>query len=211
MKQYQKMYKGERFNSLTHLLGVVLALIGATLLIVNSINKMDAYKIFAFSVYGLMLVLLYLSSTIYHSVRGPKKEFFRLLDYLSIYLMIAGSYTPLTLITLQGAWGWTLFIIIWILAIIGITQEILIGKKTRKYSLFIYLLMGWLIIVAIKPLINSLPERGIWWLVSGGFAYTLGVFFFILDEKIKHFHGIWHICVLLGSIGQFFCLYFYVV
>lgn len=211
MKQYQKMYKGERFNSLTHLLGVVLALIGATLLIVSSINKMDGYKIFSFSVYGLMLILLYLSSTIYHSVRGPKKEFFRLLDYLSIYLMIAGSYTPLTLITLQGVWGWTLFIIIWVLAIIGITQEILIGKKTRKYSLFIYLLMGWLIIVAMKPLINSLPERGLWWLVSGGFAYTLGVLFFVLDEKVKHFHGIWHICVLLGSIGQFFCLYFYVV
>jgi hemolysin III len=138
------------------------------------------------------------------------KDLFRQLDYVSIYLMIAGSYTPITLITLQGALGWTLFGIIWGLAVIGIIQEILLGKKTRKFSIFIYLLMGWLILIAIKPLVNSMPAGGLWWLVAGGLSYTLGVGFFLNDEKVRHFHGIWHLFVLAGSICQFISLYVYV-
>lgn len=204
------MYKGERFNSYTHLFGVLLACFGVTLLLSLAIDKNDTLKIVGFSVYGCMLVALYLISTIYHSTKGKLKDIFRQLDYLSIYLMIAGSYTPFTLITLKGIWGWTLFGIIWSLAVIGILQEILVGKKTRRYSIIIYLLMGWLIVVAIKPLINSLPSEGLWWLVAGGLSYTFGVGFFLFDEKIKHFHGLWHLCVLGGSISQFICLYYYV-
>lgn len=204
------MYVGERLNSYTHLLGVILACVGASLIMAIAIEKSDAVKIVAFGIYGIMQIALYSVSTIYHSTRGEKKDFFRLLDYLSIYLMIAGSYTPITLLVLPGSWGWTLFGIVWALAIIGIAQELWIGKRTRKFSIMIYLLMGWLVMVAIKPLINSLPLPGLIWIVSGGLAYTLGVVFFLLDEKIKHFHGIWHICVMLGGFCQFICLYKYV-
>ncbi len=205
------MYKGERFNSISHLIGVVLACIGVSLLIPGAIRSGDQYKVIAFTIYGVILIGLYLVSTIYHSVQGPKKDFFRQLDYLSIYVMIAGTYTPFTLITLRGAWGWSLFVIIWSLALIGIFQEILIGKKTRRYSLIIYLLMGWLIVIAIKPLVETLQPAGVWWLVAGGLAYTFGVIFFVLDEKIRHFHGVWHLFVMAGSICQFICLYLYVV
>ncbi len=204
------MYKGERFNSFTHLIGAVLAFIGASLLISQAIQKNDLIKIIGFSVYGAMLIFLYMTSTIYHSVKGPRKNFFRQMDYISIYLMIAGTYTPFTLITLRGVWGWSLFTIIWTLALLGIAQEVILGKKTRRYSLIIYLLMGWLIAVAIKPLMDSLSTPGFWWLAVGGFAYTFGVIFFVFDEKVKHFHGIWHLFVLAGSICQFLCLFLFV-
>ncbi|MCC2677676.1 MAG: channel protein hemolysin family [Pseudobdellovibrio sp.] len=210
MKQYQKMYEGERFNSYTHLIGVILACVAASLLLAIAIEKSDAIRIIGFSIYGAIQIALYSVSTIYHSTRGEKKKFFQLLDYLSIYLMIAGSYTPFTLLVLPGGWGWTLFGAVWALALIGIAQELWIGKRTRRYSLIIYMIMGWLVLVALKPLINSLPLPGFIWLVSGGLAYTLGVGFFLLDEKIKHFHGIWHICVMLGSFCQFICLYKFV-
>ncbi len=205
------MYKGEKFNSITHLIGVISAIIGVSLLIVMAVEKSDVWKIVGFSIYGATLILLYSISTIYHSAPlGKFKNIFRQLDYISIYLLIAGSYTPFALITLRGAWGWTLFGIIWFLAVIGIMQEILIGKKTRRYSLILYVVMGWLIVIAIKPLIASLSPAGMWWLSAGGFAYTFGVIFFLLDEKYKHFHGIWHIFVMAGSFCQFICLYNYV-
>ena len=211
MKQYLKlMYKGEKFNSISHLIGALLACAGVSFLLASAIDKSDLFKIVAFSIYGAMMVALYAISTIYHSSKGELKNFFRQMDYISIYLMIAGSYTPITLIILKGAWGWTLFGIIWLLAVIGIVQEILLGKKTRKYSIFIYLLMGWLVLIAIKPLIESLPTGGLLWLVAGGLFYTFGVGFFLLDEKYKHFHGYWHLCVLAGSICQFICMYLFV-
>lgn len=205
------MYKGEKFNSYSHLFGTILAFIGASFLVSIAIEKQDLFKIVAFSVYSLMLVFLYTISTIYHSVPvGKLKDFFRQLDYISIYLMIAGSYTPFTLITLKGPWGWSIFGVIWGLALIGITQEILIGKRTRRYSLLIYLLMGWLIVLAINPLLASLAPAGVKWLVAGGIAYTVGVIFFVFDEKVRHFHGIWHLFVLAGSICQFLCLFLFV-
>ena len=204
------MYKGEKFNSISHLIGAILAFIGMTYLISIAINKNDALKIVGFSVYGVMTIFLYSTSAIYHGTKGKWKDFLRQMDYISIYLMIAGSYTPFTLITLNGTWGWSLFSIIWALAVVGIAQEVLIGKKTRRYSLIIYLLMGWLIVVAIKPLLASLTHAGFMWLAAGGFAYTFGVIFYVLDEKIRHFHGIWHLFVLTGSICQFFCLILYV-
>lgn len=204
------MYKGERFNSISHLFGIVLACIGASALITEAINKGDTWRIVGFSIYGAMLILLYSVSTIYHSTKGRLKNFFRQLDYISIYLMIAGSYTPFTLITLRGVWGWSLFGAVWGLALIGIIQEIILGKKTRKYSLIIYPLMGWIIVIAINPLLESLSRAGFWWLAAGGLSYTFGIVFFLLDEKVKHFHGVWHLCVLAGSICQFICLFQYV-
>ncbi len=204
------MYRGERFNSISHLIGVILACIGVSFLIGVAVEKGESVKIIAFSVYGAVLIALFAVSTIYHSTQGKIKDFFRQLDYISIYLMIAGSYTPFSLLTLKGAWGWSIFGVIWGLALIGITQEVLIGKKTRRYSLMIYLLMGWLIVLAINPLIESLHPVGLAWLVAGGLSYTFGVIFFVLDEKFKHFHGIWHLFVLAGSICQFLCLFLYV-
>lgn len=205
------MYKGERFNSISHLVGSILAIIGVTALLTVAINKGDTWRIIGFGVYGLMLLLLYSVSTIYHSTpEGRLKDIFRQLDYISIYLMIAGTYTPFTLITLRGPWGWSLFAAVWGLALIGIAQEILIGKRTRKYSLMIYPLMGWLIVIAIKPLLEQLNPAGVWWLTAGGLSYTFGIIFFLLDEKYRHFHGIWHLCVLAGSICQFVCLFVYV-
>jgi len=205
------MYKGEKFNSYSHLVGAILAVIGASILVSIAIEKQDAFKIVSFSVYGIVLVFLYLTSTIYHSVPvGKLKNFFRQMDYISIYLMIAGSYTPFALLTLKGAWGWVIFGLAWGLALIGITQEVLIGKRTRRYSLIIYLLMGWLILIAVKPLLASLAPMGVAWLASGGIAYTVGVIFFVLDEKVRHFHGVWHLFVLAGSICQFLCLFLFV-
>lgn len=205
------MYKGEKFNSYSHLTGAILAFIGASFLMSVAIDKQDSLKIVAFSVYSLVLVFLFSISTIYHSFPvGKWKNVFRQLDYISIYLMIAGSYTPFALITLSGVWGWSIFGVIWALAIFGIIQEVTIGKRTRKFSLIIYLLMGWLIVVAIKPLVASLHPTGLIWMVSGGLAYTFGVIFFVLDEKFRHFHGIWHLFVLAGSICQFLCLFLFV-
>jgi len=205
------MYKGEKFNSLTHLTGVIASVVGISLLVAVAIEKNDNWKVISFSIYGFTLISLYTISTIYHSARaGRLKNIFRQLDYMSIYLLIAGSYTPFTLVTLRGGWGWSLFGTIWTLALIGIFQEILIGKKTRRYSLILYVVMGWLIVIAINPLMASLSTTGMWWLSAGGFSYTFGVIFFLLDEKYKHFHGIWHIFVMIGSFCQFFCLYNYV-
>lgn len=204
------MYKGEKFNSISHLVGVVLALIGATVLVTISIMKGDAWKVVGFSIYGVAMITLYTVSTLYHSVREPLKSFFQRLDHLSIYLMIAGSYTPITLLILQGAWRWSIFGTIWGLAILGIAQEVLLGKKTRKLSLLIYILMGWLIVVAVQPMIELLPHSGLLWLASGGVLYTGGVIFYVIDDRMKHAHGIWHLFVLGGSIAQYICLLVYV-
>jgi len=206
------MYHGERFNSISHLVGAAFAVAATSILVTLAVIKGDIWKIVGFGVYGGMMVFLYLTSTLYHSLKqGPVKEFFRQLDYLSIYLMIAGTYTPFTLITLNGIWGWTILGVIWGLAFLGILQEILIGKKTRALSLVIYTLMGWLIVVATNPMFEKLPTEAIYWLFAGGLFYTLGIFVFIVDEKIKHGHGIWHLFVLAGTVCHFACLIGYVV
>ncbi|KAF0812269.1 hypothetical protein IGB42_03259 [Andreprevotia sp. IGB-42] len=204
------MYRGERLNTLTHLIGSVLALVGLVLLIVYASMHGGALRIVSVTVYGTTLFLLYLTSTLYHWLRGRGKAVFQRLDHCAIYLLIAGSYTPFALVTLHGAWGWTLFGVNWALAVIGIVQEILIGKKTRFFSLAIYVIMGWLILFAMQPLIAALPPAGLWWLASGGLIYTVGIIFFIFDEKIPHGHGIWHLFVLGGSIAQFISIFRYV-
>jgi channel protein, hemolysin III family len=171
----------------------------------------DIWKTVGASVYGGTLVLLYLVSTLYHSFQGRAKDIFRKLDHMAIYLLIAGTYTPFTLITLHGPWGWWLFGINWGLAVVGIIFELTLAHKTRIPSLITYVVMGWLIVVAMKPLTASLAPRGIMWLAGGGIIYTLGIGFFLFDEKVKHFHGIWHLFVLGGSICQYFCILFYLI
>ncbi|MDO4906359.1 hemolysin III family protein [Neisseria sp.] len=208
------MYAGEKFNAYSHLAGAVLAVAGLVLLLVKAAGTLDVYKIISAAAYGACLIVLYAGSTVYHSVPQPKvKAVLQKVDHCAIYLLIAGSYTPFTLVSLHGAWGWSLFGVSWGLAVFGIAQELTIGRKSEKrlLSMILYVLMGWLVLVAIYPLAKSLPPEGLFWLVLGGLLYSAGIYWFVNDEKIKHGHGIWHLFVLGGSLAQFVCVYFYVI
>ena len=204
------MHYGERFNSITHTVGAAMAAIGSPLLILLAARSGDPWKIVSFSIYGATLLILYLSSTLYHSVRGSAKDVFRTLDYCAIYLLIAGTYTPFTLVTLRGPWGWSLFGLVWGLALAGIIQEIRFAKGARILSLVIYLIMGWLGIIAVKPLLAALTGGGFAWLAAGGFFYTVGIAFYVTDHKLRHGHGVWHLFVLAGSVCHYGAILFYV-
>ena len=205
------MDRGERFNSLSHLVGTGLAASGSVVLITLAARLGDPWKIVSFSIYGAMLVLLYLFSTLYHSVRGRAKQVLRKFDHCSIYLLIAGSYTPFALVSLRGAWGWSLLGTVWSLALLGIAQEIWLAKGgARGVSLAIYVLMGWLALVAVSPLWLALTPAGFCWLVAGGCCYTVGMLFYATDHKLRHGHGVWHLFVLGGSACHFFTVLFYV-
>jgi len=205
------MYHGERFNSITHLVGAALALAGLVVLVVFASLKGDVWKIVSFSIYGTSLFLLYALSTLYHSLRGRAKRIFMKLDHVAIYLLIAGTYSPLTLVTLRGAWGWSLFGIIWGLAVSGIVVDSLHKQGSRRIQMAIYLLMGWLIVVALYPLIQIMPTGGLVLLVLGGLFYTGGMVFYALDDRITHAHGIWHLFVLGGSISHYLIMLLYVL
>jgi hemolysin III len=204
------MYRGERFNSLSHLAGMVLAAIGASMLIVLAARAGDPWKIAGVSIYGSALFLLYAVSTLYHSVKGRAKPILRKLDHCAIYLLIAGTYTPFALVTLRGAWGWTLFGLAWGLAVLGIAQEFILGKGTRIVSLVIYAVMGWMGLIAVHPLAQGLGTAGLTWLLTGGVLYTGGIVFYALDERVRHFHGVWHLFVLAGSVSHFIAIALYV-
>jgi len=191
-------------------MGALLAAVGATALIVIATRAGDLWKIVSFSIYGTLLFALYALSTLYHSTRGKVKGVFRKLDYCSIYLMIAGTYTPFALVSLRGAWGWSLLGVVWGLAIIGIAQEAWLGKGARIPSLVIYGVMGWVCVIAIDPLITALTPAGFAWLVAGGVLYTAGIVFYALDETLRHGHGIWHLFVLAGSISHYLTVLLYV-
>lgn len=204
------MYYGERFNTYTHLAGTLLALSGAAVLVVLGALSGDVWKIVSFSIYGATLVLMYGLSTLYHGTRGRAKNVFRMLDYNAIYLLIAGSYTPFVLVTLRGPWGWSLFGVVWGLAAAGIMQEFLLGKRTRVMSLVIYVLMGWAALVAVIPLVAALSWAGFAWVAAGGVVYTVGIIFYLYDERFTHWHGIWHLFVLAGSAIHYFAILLYV-
>jgi hemolysin III len=205
------MYHGERFNSLSHLVGAGLALAGAIVLVTLAARLGDPWKIVSFSIYGAMLVALYVFSTIYHSVRGRAKEVMRKFDHCAIYLLIAGTYTPFALVSLRGTWGWWLLGIVWSLALFGIVQELWLGKRTRVLSLILYVLMGWLALVAVVPLWQALTPSGFAWLLAGGALYTGGLVFYATDHKLRHGHGMWHLCVVSGSGCHFYTILHYVV
>ncbi|MDR3100928.1 MAG: hemolysin III family protein [Paraburkholderia sp.] len=204
------MYRGERFNSLSHLVGAMLASAATGALVTSSVLCFDRWKVLSSVVYGATLILLYVASTLYHSLRGTAKAVCRTLDHCAIYLLIAGTYTPFALVTLRGPWGWTLLGVNWSLAIVGVVQEVWIGERTRALSMPIYILMGWLMLVAIDPLTATLPAAGVWWLAIGGALYMSGVGFYLFDGRVRHFHGIWHLFVLAGSACQFFSIFGYV-
>ncbi|AZZ46099.1 hemolysin III [Pseudomonas sp. Choline-3u-10] len=205
------MYHGEKFNAWTHLTGGVLALIGTVWLLVLAAMDGDLTKIVSVAIYGFTLVLLYSTSTLYHSVRGRAKAVMQKLDHLSIYLLIAGSYTPFCLVTLRGSWGWWLFGIVWSLAVIGMLQEIKPRSEARVLSIVIYAVMGWIVLVAVKPLLAALGTAGFSWLVAGGVLYTVGIVFFAYDQRFRHWHGIWHLFVIGGSLLHFVAILRYVV
>jgi hemolysin III len=205
------MHFGERFNSVTHLVGTVLSVAGLATLVTMAALERDPYKIVSFAVYGAMLLVLYTISTLYHWVRSPRaKAVLQKCDHSAIYLLIAGSYTPFSLVTLRGPWGWSLFGVSWGLAALGIVQELTLGRRTRSVSMVIYVLMGWLALVAVRPLVTALPPAGTAWLLAGGLIYSAGIYFFINDERIRHGHGIWHLFVLGGSLCQFVSIARYV-
>ena len=197
------MYQGERLNSVTHLLGFALAVVGSAVLIAQAVQGGDVLKVVSFSVFGLSMIVLYAASTLYHSAKGASKERWAKVDHCAIYLLIAGTYTPFTLVTLHGALGWGLFGFVWALAAVGILKELWWGRETVP-SVPLYVLMGWCGIAAGVPLMDGLQGEGWLWLLAGGLLYTVGIVFYVLDTRVRHAHGIWHLFVLGGTASHYF-------
>jgi hemolysin III len=202
---------GERFNATTHLVGAVVALAGAVVLVVLAALGGDPWRVIGVAIYGVTLVLLYSISGLYHSLRGRPKNILRELDHQSIYLLIAGSYTPFCLVTLRGPWGWSLLGIVWGLAVLGGLQEFRPRNGARVLSVLIYLLMGWVVVAAMVPLLRALGPAGFAWLAAGGLFYTFGVVFYALDTRVTHAHGVWHLFVLGGSATHYYAILHYVL
>jgi hemolysin III len=198
-------------NAVTHGLGALLSIAALVIMVVFAARDGDSLKIVSASIFGASLILLYSSSTFYHASPPSLKEFSQKIDHSAIYLLIAGTYTPFTLVTLSGAWGWWVFGIIWFLAVCGIIFQVFFySDRLRIISTIIYLLMGWMVIVAIKPLVNNMELNGLWWLLAGGLSYSGGVAFY-LWKKLPFAHSIWHLFVLGGSICHFFAVLFFVI
>ena len=199
-------------NSITHGIGAALATAALTILVVFASLKGDAWKIVSFAIYGASLVIMYTSSTLYHSITHTKaKRYFRIMDHSSIFLLIAGTYTPITLLALRDTgWGWTMFGLIWGMAILGILFKLLFYGKLEKLSVVFYVLMGWLAVVAIKPMLANLPIGLLIWIAVGGLCYMLGIIFYSWT-KLPFSHSIWHLFVLGGSISHFFGILLYLV
>lgn len=198
-------------HALTHGLGVVLAIVGLTVMVARAALYGDHWHIIGAAVFGATLVLMYTASTLYHSIPLPRaKRVLRIIDHSTIYLLIAGTYTPFTLVTLHGVWGWSLFAVIWGLALVGVVFKAFATGRFERLSLAIYLGMGWCVVVAIKPLLTTLDTGGLVLLLAGGLAYSGGVGFYVW-ERLRYHHAIWHGFVLAGSVLQYFAVFFYVI
>lgn len=196
-------------NCLTHSIGLILSLIGFMFLIHHPLQENDYWRVLNFSVYGVSLTVLYAASSCYHGLPiSNSKRLFQILDHCAIYLLIAGSYTPFTMLVLGGTWGWALFSIVWSLAFVGIILKTYFRHRFKILSTSLYLLMGWLIVIAAEPLIENFHEMGLNWLIAGGLFYTTGVIFYVLDKR-RFFHAIWHLFVLSGSACHYFAIFFY--
>lgn len=202
-------YFEERLNALTHAIGAVLGIVALVLLIIYNSNKTD-YSLFSVIVYGLSIIVLFSASTLYHSVKDEgKKHYFRIIDHVSIYFLIAGTYTPVLLITLNESLGWTLFYVVWGIAAFGVILKLFFTGKFEVFSTLLYLVMGWLIIFDFSNLSNIFGD-GILFLFAGGLAYTVGIVFYAI-HRIPYNHVIWHLFVLAGAIFHFFMIFFYVI
>jgi hemolysin III len=204
------MTKGEQFNVLTSLLGAAAAAPGVAVLIALAAHQEDPWKIVSFSIYGGALLLLYSIAALYHAVQGKLKPLFRELDHDAIYLLIAGTYTPFSLVILRGIWGWTLLGLVWGFAIFGIVQTLLPSRWRLIPELAIYVGMGWLVLIAIGPLLHAISWQGVAWLGTGGVFYTGGIVFYNLDRRFSWAHGCWHLCVLAGSASHYLVVLRYV-
>lgn len=198
-------------NSITHGIGWALSVAGLAILLVFAAQNGNAWHVVSSAIYGTTLILMYAASTMYHSLTHPlAKRVFKTLDHCAIYLLIAGTYTPFTLVTINGPWGWTLFGIIWSGALAGIIFKSISTNRFRHSATFLYLIMGWAALIAIKPMISQLPVGGLVWLLAGGFAYSIGVGFYLWKRQLFT-HTIWHLFVLGGSVCHFFAVLFYVI
>ncbi len=209
--QSRRLYSlGEEIvHSITHGIGAGLSVAGLTLLVVLAVLYGNVYQIVSFSIYGATLVILYLASTLYHSFQQPRvKQVFKVIDHASIYLLIAGTYTPFLLVAIRGPWGWTLLVIVWGLALLGISLKTLFIHRFQKLSVLAYILLGWLSLVATKELLANMPVGGMIWLAVGGAVYTIGVIFYAL-KKVPYTHAVWHLFVLGGSICHYFAVLLY--
>ena len=204
--------RGEEIaNSISHGIGALLSVAGMAVLVVLSSLHGEVRHIVACAIYGSTLITLYTASTLYHVARRPSiKKALRVFDHVSIYLLIAGTYTPFSLVSLQGAWGWTLFGLVWGIAAIGIVFKLSYTGRFPRISTIIYIAMGWLAVIAIKPLIDNVPTGGLALILAGGLAYTSGVIFYAW-KSLPYSHAIWHLFVVGGSVCHFLCVLFYVV
>ena len=213
-KIQQRFYsnKEERINILSHGFGLILSIIAFVFLLLRALENGNSIYIFSLTVFGLSLILLYTASTLYHSTQEPiARNRYRMLDMIAIYVLIAGSYTPYALVMLKGVEGWRLFGIMWLIAFVGAIWKIFTTGKYNVISTLLYLCMGYICLFYINPLLSKLPYEGLVWLVVGGAAYTIGVFFYAMDDKIPYNHAILHACVLFGSFSHFMSVFFYVL
>ena len=203
--------RGEEIaNGVTHALGLVASVVALPVLVIRTAARADGWQIAGAAVFGSTLVLLYLASTIYHALpSGQAKRTLRVLDHSAIYLLIAGTYTPFLLGALRGTWGWTLLAVIWTLAILGVVAKWTLGFRLPRLSTVLYVAMGWLIIVALRPLAAHVSPTGLAWLIAGGLSYTGGVVFFATDGRLRYGHALWHLFVLGGSVCHFVAVLWY--
>ena len=202
----------ELCNSISHGIGAVLSVAGCVLAIIQSVLYGDGPRyVVSASVFGASLIVMYCMSTLYHALTAERaKRIFRIFDHTSIFFLIAGTYTPLTLITLRGPLGWTMFGLVWGAAIIGIVLNSISIERFKIFSMITYLCMGWAVVIGIVPIFQSMHPRGLILLVAGGVSYTAGILFYAL-KRYKYMHSVWHFFVLAGSILHFFCIYLYVL
>ncbi len=203
--------KEEKLNVISHFIGLILSVIALILLVGYAVSYGNGWHVVSFSIYGASLIVLYSASTLYHYVQTPSlRQKLNIFDHSAIYILIAGTYTPFTLVVLQGWVGWTIFGVSWGLAIFGVIFKLYYTGKYDKISTIAYVLMGWLIVFAIKPLVNNFPIEGLLWLLAGGLFYTVGAILYSI-KSIKYNHAIFHIFVLLGSFSHFMAVFFYVL
>jgi len=203
--------KGEEIaNSISHGIGLVIALLGAPFMILHAIQHDSAKFLVGTCIFSATMIFLYLASTLYHALpKGKAKRVFRSIEHSAIFLLIAGTYTPFTLGVLNGAWGWTIFGLVWGLAVTGVTLKIIYQASHPMLFTSLYLLMGWVIVIAVNPMLALVPTEGLLWLLAGGLSYTAGVVFFATDAQLKYGHFIWHLFVIAGTGCHYFAVLWY--
>lgn len=198
-------------HALTHGVGAIAAIVGLVFMLVWAVSYGDTFHVVSASIYGASLILLYLASTLYHAFPWPRvKAFFQQMDHAAIYVLIAGTYTPFALVNLRGAWGWTLLAVVWSIALIGIIMEVAMKERKKWLSLSLYLGLGWMALVVIKPMLETVEAGGLWLLLAGGLAYTFGVIFYVW-KSLRFHHAIWHVFVLAGSVLHFLSVFYFVL